>query len=139
MVELEVINNQLMVAGYYTCDINFCGTTFTKATEFVNLRNVFVTRLKSRTTAVKEVFRKADIVEVFPNPADTHVQLSAAKEWVGKEARLELFDMQGKYIINQQMILKNNQELPVHTLPPGVYVLRVSNEQFLQTLQFVKK
>ncbi len=81
-------------------------------------------------------------VSVFPNPSSTFTMLQSA-DFAGSNQPVEvmLMDIRGK-VVHQQNIrgeqLKSGLQLPVSQLSGGLYMLRLSSGQTIQTFKIIK-
>ncbi len=73
----------------------------------------------------------ADNVKIFPNPVLDYLQIESPNSF----SNASIIDMQGRtYYFNVE-----NSQINVSSLSPGNYILKLQNEQFTTTKQFVKK
>jgi len=85
---------------------------------------------------------KSAAVSVFPNPSSTFTMLQSA-DFAGSNQPVEvmLMDIRGK-VVHQQNIrgeqLKSGLQLPVSQLSGGLYMLRLSSGQTIQTFKIIK-
>ncbi len=85
---------------------------------------------------------KPAAVSVFPNPSSTFTMLQSA-DFAGSNQPVEitLMDIRGK-VVHQQNIrgeqLKSGLQLPVSQLSGGLYMLRLSSGQTIQTFKIIK-
>jgi hypothetical protein len=64
-----------------------------------------------------------DAWHVTPNPASDFISISGTE---GATAQLQLFDLNGKLILSQTVT--TGQQVPVASLPAGVYLCILENE-----------
>jgi hypothetical protein len=85
---------------------------------------------------------KSAAVSVFPNPSSTFTMLQSA-DFAGSNQPVEvvLMDIRGK-VVHQQSIrgeqLRSGLQLPVSQLSGGLYMLRLSSGQTIQTFKIIK-
>jgi hypothetical protein len=78
-------------------------------------------------------------IAVYPNPFGTFITLNTDTE-VEEEISVQLIDINGKLILNEQIVPKHHQlEIPSHCAP-GSYLLNcyTLNGQFIQQTRLVK-
>ena len=72
---------------------------------------------------------------VYPNPVgeELHIVLPT----MGKVTSIQLFDLQGRVILNHRVLNKRMTTLPTHTLKPGTYLVRITdgNQLIQQKIQ----
>lgn len=64
---------------------------------------------------------------VFPNPSTDYLTLKV-QDYEDKKMEYQLFDMQGKLLINEQ-ILVNQTQINMNNLPPATYFINVVNQE----------
>lgn len=74
-------------------------------------------------------------VQVFPNPASTHITISVPDKYSGT-FDVSLTDMTGRRVFNQNG-LNSNGSVDIHNLPSGTYILFGTNEAFTFTRKVV--
>ena len=78
-------------------------------------------------------------IAVYPNPFGTFITVNTNTE-VEEEISVQLIDINGKLILNEQIVPKHHQlEIPSHCAP-GTYLLNcyTLNGQFIQQTRLVK-
>ncbi len=86
------------------------------------------------TTAVGIANFSNIAVKVYPNPATDVINI----ECNAINANLSIFDMFGKQVMNTQ-IQNAKTELNISALAPGVYMIRIANNNEFTTVKVVKK
>jgi hypothetical protein len=84
-------------------------------------------------TSQKEEALPQSSLEAFPNPAKETLYLSMPESW--RAERAELFDLQGRRVLERQLNGQARAELNVAALPEGLYSVRV----WSGTKQLVKR
>lgn len=79
---------------------------------------------KTITSINQELFIKA----ITPNPASTYINIQLDSNQFG-EYTFALFDLTGKSLIHQKIIINQNITLPLPDLASGTYILRVYNQE----------
>jgi len=77
------------------------------------------------------------LVELFPNPATNHLNLTLPNHWQS-ETGILIFDIMGRFISHQQTN-QHQLEINLSTLPTGQYILRIQNAESIATKYFVKQ
>jgi rhodanese-related sulfurtransferase len=75
-------------------------------------------------------------LKLYPNPATDHLTLESNNPLIS--GTLSIFDLNGKEII-KQTVKDIKSEIDISSLSSGVYMLRLANNQTLETIRFVKQ
>ncbi|HWJ26772.1 MAG TPA: ELWxxDGT repeat protein, partial [Flavisolibacter sp.] len=75
--------------------------------------------------------------DVYPNPAHSKATLQLDGEI--KNARISIADMYGKKVWQTDLRNEKTIDLPVGTLPAGVYMITIKSEKGARTLRLVKE
>jgi hypothetical protein len=75
----------------------------------------------------------ANFLRLFPNPANTMVELSG----ITNPVSIEICDGMGRIIIQAKCSV-NSISIPVEILPRGIYYVRISNEKYRRTIPFTR-
>ncbi len=68
--------------------------------------------------------------EIYPNPVIANQQQLNFKfpvEWSGSKS-IEVFDLEGNFVIQEEMNFENTSSVNLNNLKPGAYIIRVENE-----------
>ncbi len=89
---------------------------------YIYLDNINITCLN---TSIYEV-SASDGITIFPNPTDNTITISIANNPI-KENKIELNNLFGDIIYTNEISLSPNQKITIdiHTLPSGIYFLRM--------------
>lgn len=94
-----------------------CGISTNSAWKIIN----------TTLTAIEEIQPdKTSFLNVYPNPANEQVTLVAGSDMVDKV--YTLYDQTGR-ILNTGIILQEKTIVPLHGIPPGLYLLGVDGEK----------
>lgn len=109
-----IIENDLSQAGYYVAD------------------DVSVTEsLNTNTTN-----RKTSFVQIYPNPAKNILTIKMPPEIDWNE--LHIFDAQGREAMRYQNSTQNsNHIIPINTLSPGIYFLKIVTPEAIYSERFI--
>ena len=77
------------------------------------------------TTSVDNTLKPSLEFEAFPNPASTTIQLQAKAEIQA----VQLFDVSGKMVLQNNSINHTHYQLPVQQLAEGIYFAKIRFEQ----------
>lgn len=99
------------------------------------LRNNELTALPATTTAIKEQARRK--ISIYPNPATDRLYCNTDTKF--RHATIAINDVTGRKLISADNIAGNHLELDVHSLPSGVYVLRIQDEEQEFIQKFMKR
>ncbi|HNW88499.1 MAG TPA: M6 family metalloprotease domain-containing protein [Bacteroidales bacterium] len=75
-------------------------------------------------------------IAIYPNPAKNHLTIEML-QWVEKTS-IFIYNLQGQLLLTQAM-LHSREEIDISTLPNGVYVIKVSDEENIKVKKFVKQ
>jgi aminopeptidase N len=80
----------------------------------------------------------ANPIGLFPNPANTQINLSFSSGYINKNASLEVYDVTGKVVYRQDNITENFLTLDINTWHNGLYIVhyKTGSNNFIQ--KFVK-
>jgi len=90
-------------------------------------------RVTSITSVVEN--KGAFQISVYPNPATEFITIDAGMQ---ENATVEIMDFSGKVVI-ETYVTTTNDQLDVSDLSSGLYLLKISGEDFTQTLSWVKE
>ena len=71
-----------------------------------------------------------------PNPASDTVNITLSN--ANENATLEIFNTQGKQVLTSDLNAKQNQ-IDISELPQGMYILKVTSENGVQTERLLKE
>lgn len=71
-------------------------------------------------------------VKVYPNPTNQSIQISSTQNW----EEYAIFSLAGKLL--EKGDYEKNKNISVAHLPKGVYIIRLSGENFLESSSFIK-
>ncbi|WKK65652.1 T9SS type A sorting domain-containing protein [Lutimonas zeaxanthinifaciens] len=74
-----------------------------------------------------------DTNKVFPNPASDF--LNVDKQFVS--GNIEIYSLLGEKVFDQ--VIEYNKALNISNLTPGIYILKLSNENITESLKFIKE
>jgi hypothetical protein len=95
--------------------------------------------LVNKNVGIEENVASASL-NIFPNPADQYLQLTASGLEEG-EWKLNVLDVSGKTVMQETMYPSAgilNKTIDVYVLKPGVYFINLQNGTNTQTVKFVK-
>lgn len=85
-------------------------------------------------TSVNDVEKTSDLISVYPNPATNYTEILFNENNQGAE--FNLYDIHGK-LISSQMITGTKITLNRNNLPSGIYFIRITNGEKVQTSKLV--
>ena len=77
------------------------------------------------------------IVSTFPNPANDRINVQLFG-WSEGGVSVQVLDMAGRVIEEEQQAASNTISLDVHTLRSGMYFLRILGAERSETIRFKK-
>lgn len=93
---------------------------------------------KTKTSAKLNGNTTPNEIKLFPNPAPTHLTITL-KNPTDKKLNLQLMNALGQIIYHKELSLAGNDEIinvPVSTLPSGVYWVKMQTEK---NIQYIRK
>ncbi|MBR9920771.1 MAG: T9SS type A sorting domain-containing protein [Bacteroidetes bacterium] len=96
----------------------------------------------SDITGVKEVPSDIDFEEkykIYPNPTDGNLTIQSV-EILSGTIQLKVFNAEGKQMAQEKQLVNARQEfqLDVSMLPPGIYFLSIEQNGYISDLKFIK-
>ena len=73
---------------------------------------------------------------VYPNPTSEKFTIEFESEFTGK---VSLIGVDGKVLMDQNLIAQSKQEIDITELPVGIYWIRVSNDLYIKTVRVLKQ
>mgnify|MGYP001768453407 CR=1 FL=1 len=74
--------------------------------------------------------------DVYPNPANDHIVIEISKS--SSDANVEIYSLQGCIILGQRLIY-NKTEIDIRSFAPGVYFVKIWDEDKFVVKKFVKE
>ena len=102
-----------------------------------NSRDLFVVKLNMQPELSVAETIKNNLFSVFPNPSQGVYQIFF-KNINTADALIEVYDLQGRLIVNQQVNNNNTISLDLSKESSGVYLLKVKTSNIQQVLRLVK-
>jgi Secretion system C-terminal sorting domain/Bacterial Ig domain len=110
---------------------NFNEADLASINAYVNGDQAALRVIGSASTAASVV----NSIEVYPNPSNGLVNVS-----VSEDATVQVLDLNGKLVVFQSNVKANEKsEINVSALSNGVYVIKISNDNFVSTKKLVIK
>jgi uncharacterized delta-60 repeat protein len=110
-------DGKILIGGNFT---NYDGTSIKR---IARINGDFIMNVSDET--------KHSVV-VCPNPTNQYLQISSTQNW----EEYAIFSLEGKLV--EKGKYDKNKNIPVVHLPKGVYVIRLSGENFLKNVSFIK-
>lgn len=96
-------------------------------------------QLNIETLSIDEETLKNRII-VYPNPADTVLNINMPDGLVADNASIKLYDINGRLIIDNTPTINNSTiKIDVQNLSNGVYLIHLKNNQQTFSQLFIKK
>ena len=86
--------------------------------------------------AVEEIIVENNM-SVYPNPSDEFISILLPGNSTG-ESQITISDLSGKILISKKIILPEETKLDIQSLPPGLYITQLLNEQNKYSTSFIK-
>ena len=119
-------------------DYQFTDREPLKGTSYYRLRQVDYDGSEYFSKVVSVVLETPVVVSVFPNPTVGMLQVQFEEE-TGTDAQITLSDARGKILRNVVIGNTYNHELNLETYPSGMYFLRITNKNRVQTIPVQKR
>jgi len=78
-------------------------------------------------------------ISLYPNPAYMEVTLSIPEQLRTQSLTLELLDLNGRILETKEKSNEDRVEWEVSTLAKGMYVIRMTTQEEVLTMRFVKQ
>ena len=113
----------------------FLGGFGPEVTALVRMR----VRDEEDVTSIKEPALADNKVQIFPNPVDRELTVQIALDAVSTEIRVEVMDVNGRLIRQQQLDQVQRDQVRINTsqLSEGTYMVRVRTAEGVRTERFV--
>jgi hypothetical protein len=99
-------------------------------------QNTFPSCLDLSTVSIPRLAPEQLDVRMYPNPTKDRVFLAFKSS---KSARLTMYDMQGRLLLQQELPAVPQHEIDVKHLPAGVYILRITRDGAYSQQRLVKQ
>lgn len=76
-------------------------------------------------------------VSLFPNPATDFINIQLNDNF--NEITYQIFDNQGKMVMNNQLSEASNYRIDLQNMPAGIYYLKIYNQNRIKTIKFIRK
>lgn len=134
-------NDSLTNAHTYTLSVAKAGTYKVRVTQH-GCVGWSTERIVETSVLTATVPDPADLFLIYPNPAETTLYVRYANS-LAEQVSIQVVDMQGR-LWKTPVSLKNQQgetqgTITIQHLPPGVYLLHLSEGDATQTARFIKK
>ncbi len=130
--DINIDGNFTVIGGgsiYFQVAPYFAGMTGTYLLDMQITRSVY--------SSSKEV-ANSEGIQLFPNPANEHIILNFEnKEWIGKDAEIEILNMAGQRLDIQQVQISENLKISATQLAEGTYIARVKSNENTWLKKFV--
>lgn len=77
--------------------------------------------------------------DVYPNPAEDELTISWSNEAPNNNLSISIFDLMGRELKNTDESSSAMNKINIGQLPPGIYLLKVSDGKISGTKRFIKK
>ncbi len=75
---------------------------------------------------------------LYPNPANAIINIQN-REGLEKDCQVEIFNMLGSRVLQQEIVFSSNYAIDVSNFTDGVYLLRLSTQNSVRQLKFIKQ
>ncbi len=123
----------LYVAGTFMRSMSIDAVQINKAITDDVIEYAYVAKFGFKPSAIPEIAREHDI-HIFPNPANEELHI----EHINANTTYKLYNILGSEV--QQGILPHtNNTIPLRSLPPGMYLLQLTDEEGRREVRKVVK
>ncbi len=90
-----------------------------------NIDNISLTRVEDTSTAVIPVGGEQQVVSVYPNPSGQIFTIQIPEKFLQKKTVAVLYTLEGRKVLEKRRLNARTTKLEVHSLQPGVYLLKI--------------
>jgi len=87
------------------------------------------------TTGIKSVLNRANDINLYPNPANTNINIESANNYIRS---VTIYDATGKEVYSLENLNTQNQSIPVGSLPSGIYIVKLETDNGSYEAKFMK-
>lgn len=110
------------------------GQPYVAYTDYADAGKATVMQYDSVYAGVEEP--RYSLINLFPNPATDKITIERpAKD---EKGRLTILNVEGQELITRQL-LEPKMEINTHTLPVGIYFVRITNDRTVEMGKFIKQ
>jgi hypothetical protein len=99
---------------------------------------VYITVLPGFTSATIEYERPVQSLSIYPNPATGIVTIQDNSFAVDEKVNIHLYNVLDEKIFAADMLWKEINQINISHLPSGIYFLRVSGRDNMQSIKLIK-
>lgn len=99
-------------------------------------QNYWVFGISDTTVNVVENEVKITEIKVYPNPANSILNIDFPVNYDTKNSKIEIVDIHGKTVIKSKFVIHSTQ-LDTKRLTPGIYTLKIQNDKTLVTRKII--
>jgi len=125
-------NSQFDAVGVLTAMSDGTVTVTASANDTSGISGSIEVDIINQSSGIGEMIAENNSIRLFPNPAHTFVKIEA-QDHVEK---VEVYTIQGKLIEHTS---RNNGQLDIQELIPGIYLVRVLSGESWKTVRLVKE
>lgn len=122
------------VSNYEYRDVNAVNVYRNNGKLFYRLKMIDRDRTSSYSKVVRVDFDKKYTVDIYPNPAENKLTIDGVQGY----RSIRITDISGKSVF-EKSISQNTETIDVSKLQNGIYILRLTGPEDVQSLKFWKK
>ena len=130
-VAIDATGNAYVTGDFNSPTISFGTTTLTNADNTTNTEDMFVAKL-SALAGINE-YNALENISVFPSPASNYINVIAPKNSV-----IEILNIEGQTVLQQKSQLEKTN-INISNLAKGIYILKLTNNEKIEVVRFVKE
>jgi hypothetical protein len=81
---------------------------------------------------------QSNVLLLYPNPSKSEIRLQIAERFVSENLHVSVYTMEGKKVLEQPVADHRNAQISLRDLPPGTYLLHLTNGKHSEQRKFVK-
>jgi hypothetical protein len=127
-------NNVNSISNYQYNDVNAVNLYRNNGKLFYRLKMIDKDRTATYSKIARVDFDKKYTVSVYPNPADDRLNLDGVQNY----RNIRIMDVSGKTVIEKNS-LKTFETINISKLQKGIYIIKLTGDDDVQSIKFLKK
>ncbi|MEM1216157.1 MAG: T9SS type A sorting domain-containing protein [Bacteroidota bacterium] len=78
------------------------------------------------------------LVNLYPNPATEHLNISLPAEWTAKDTQVHVYDSKGQLLIRTKATGTQTMQVPLTAVPSGLLIIEILAERYVLRRKVIK-